>query len=69
MLKKIIEPLFAIVLMVTIPAELVGVIGMESGAGPWAVWLCVASAVLQLTAIVAVKVTCVGTGNFLMKIE
>ena len=56
MLKKIIEPLFAIVLMVTIPAEFVGVMGMESDAGVWAWWLCVVCAVLQLTAIVAVHV-------------
>ena len=56
MLKRIIEPLFAIVLMVTIPAELVAVIGMEGDAGAWAWWLGVGCAVLQLTAMVMVRV-------------
>lgn len=57
MLKKIIEPLFAIVLMVTIPAEFIGAMGMESDAGPWAWWLFIGCGVLQLIAIAAFKAT------------
>lgn len=57
MKKSICERILGAVLVVTIPAEFVGVMGMESDTGAWAWWLCVACAVLQLTAIVAVKVT------------
>ena len=57
MLKKICEAMFLIILALTIPAEFIGAMGMESDAGPWAWWLCVACAVLQLIAIAAVKVT------------
>ena len=56
MSKRICERIFAAVMMVTLPAEVIGVLGMESDAGAWAWWLCVGCAVLQLTAMVMVRV-------------
>ena len=55
MKKSICELIFAVVLAVTIPAEFIGVMGMESDAGAWAWRLCVGCAILQLTAMVLLK--------------
>lgn len=57
MLKKICEAMFLIILALTIPAEFIGAIGMESDAGPWAWWLCLSCGVLQLIAIAVFKAT------------
>ena len=56
MKKSICELIFAVVLMVTIPAEFIGVMGMESDVGAWAWWLCIGCAILQLTAMALLKV-------------
>lgn len=57
MLKKIFEAMFLIILALTIPAEFIGVMGMESDAGPWAWWLFIGCGVLQLIAIAVIKAT------------
>ncbi len=56
MKNLICERVLGAVLALTFPAEFIGVMGMESDAGAWAVWLCVACAALQLTAMAVVKV-------------
>lgn len=50
------EKIFAAVLAVTIPAEFIAVMAMQESGAAWATWLGILCAVLQLTAMVMVKV-------------
>ena len=52
---KIFETVVAVILAVTIPAELIVVAGIDGGAGEWTWWVLLSCAFLQVAAMALIK--------------